>query len=108
MELIELFDGDSLVMRLEESYSNYIEENYSDYPGQRMKFRKFVEKVILTVIKGDENAFQLLIPENKFVYEDLIETLSLLRTFKPIEEGYYYYVTYIGSMNLIYVEREPI
>ena len=108
MELIDLFNGDYLIDRLSNAYQLYTEDNYSDYPGRQMRFKKFVEKVLETVMKGDEHAFSLLIPDNQYIYEDLIETFSGLKSFQPEREGYYYYVTYIGSLNLICIEREPI
>lgn len=108
MELIDLFNGDELVARLTVAYQSYTEDNYSDYPGEKIRFREFVEKVIMTVIKGDEHTFSILVPDNRYIYDDLNETFSQSYLIEPEEEGYYYHVIYMGSLNLICIEREPI
>ncbi len=107
MEFIDLFNSDYIVDKLKEAYKLYIDDNYSDYPGRHIRFKVFVEKVLLSVIAGDENKFSLLIPNNQYIYEDLTETFVNSKLVKPLEEGYHYYVTYISSLNLVYLEREP-
>lgn len=108
MELIDLFNGDYVIDKLIEAHKLYVMENFTDYPGKHIRFRRFAEKVLAAVLKNDQHAFSLLIPNNQYIFEDLNETLVSSKLIKAWnEDSYYYYITYLGSLNLICIEREP-